>query len=542
MAHPWTGAAPLTARSWPAWPAWLATVPVLLALGLGFEGWRLLQMLVLAGTAWVFLLWPARSRHLRAWQAGVVALLALAFMLDAGARLYLRHSYEASPSSAMVMAAVANTDWQESMEYLRMQGPRLGLPLGALAVAMGWLLLCLRAWWRAGPAPRPRPRAARLLAGLLLASLAIALLSKPWRNLHPLLFWPGWLQSVADLRQQWGRMDAARQALHERAAQQGPQATAASPETLVLVLSESINRQHLSIYGYPRPTSPRLAAKKSGEAARLQVFDHAWSVDASTLPALRNFFHFGDPEGRQQHLLALAAAAGYQTWWISNQDDVAIEHEHARLAQQVRMLGRQPGRGSRSLDHHSLPVLEQALASPAARKLIVVHLIGAHPDYRLRHVAGQARFQGVRDEVYQGLKAQGRSKWVRERRNDYDSALHYHDAVVAETLALTRRLGGRAVWMYLSDHGQDVGTSGNRAGHSVNTAEGYRIPLLMWGQHLAQLPDEVSARPVRSDWLGHSVMSLLGLAWPGQAPQRDVLDPRYRWQAPAVPPAVHFES
>ena len=39
----------------------------------------------------------------------------------------------------------------------------------------------------------------------------------------------------------------------------------------------------------------------------------------------------------------------------------------------------------------------------------------------------------------------------------------------------------------------------------------------------------------RADWLGYSLGSLLGLAWPGYDAQRDALSPDYRWQAPPHP-------
>lgn len=517
-------------------PVGMVMFPVVMALGLGFEGWRLAQMGVLALSAWVWLLWPARHRWVRLLQAGMAGLFGLAFLLDAGVRLYLRHSYDASPASAMVMAAVANTHWHEGAEYLQMQGPRLLLAVSGLGGGLACLLAGLWFWWRLEPAAAGRP--SRVWALGVLLCLVLPLASKQWRQLHPLVFWTHWSQSVTGLHQQWSELGASRQALMQRAQEQAPRADAASPQTVVLVLSESINRKHLSIYGYLRPTSPQLALKKNLEADRLRVFEHAWSVDASTVPALRNFFYFGDAQGRRQHLLSLAAAAGYQTWWISNQDDVAIEQEHARLAGQVHLLNKQPGRGSRSLDQHSLPVLEQALRGAAPRKLIVLHLIGAHPDYRLRYGQDAGRFKGVQDEIYQELKAQGRSKWVRELRNDYDSALHYHDAVVTDTLALTRKLGGRAAWMFFSDHGQDVGSSGNRAGHSSQSVEGYRIPLLIWGQGVQALPQQVDTRQVRSDWLAHSMMNLLDIDWPGHRPDRDVLDPAYRWVAPALPASV----
>ena len=35
------------------------------------------------------------------------------------------------------------------------------------------------------------------------------------------------------------------------------------PATLVLIIGESTNRQHMSLYGYPRPTTPRLDAMRT---------------------------------------------------------------------------------------------------------------------------------------------------------------------------------------------------------------------------------------------------------------------------------------
>jgi heptose-I-phosphate ethanolaminephosphotransferase len=520
-------------------PAWLSTLPVAAALVFGFEGWRLLQMLLLAACAWLWLLRPSRHGGLRAMQALLTGLTATSFVLDAQIRRFLHHTYDASPSSAMVMTALANTQTSEVWEFLQMHGPRSLSTALVLGISLAWLVICLRAWWQQPVASAAHAPWQGLVLGLVLSALVLALVGPHWRGLHPLNFWSHWAGAVSALRTQWGQLDHSRRQLTEQAQRLSPVASPSSPDTLVLVISESINRQHLGIYGYPRQTSPKLNQKLAADPERLKMFSHAWSVDASTVPALQNFFYFGQQEGQKQHLLALAAAAGYQTWWISNQDDVAIEQEHARLAHHAHMINHRPGRGSHSLDHTSLPVLEQALRSAAPRKLIVLHLIGAHPDYKRRHVPGVAAFSGVKDGVYEGLKAQGRPSWVRQLRNDYDSALAYHDTVVAQTLALTRQLGGpAAAWVYFSDHGQDVGTSGNRAGHSMHTAEGYRIPLLMWGHGLQGLPPDYVQRPVRADWLAHSVVNLLDITWAQHAPDKDVLDASYRWRPPSTPVAM----
>ena len=130
------------------------------------------------------------------------------------------------------------------------------------------------------------------------------------------------------------------------------------------------------------------------------------------------------------HAIALARAAGYKVWWMSNHDDLAIEQEHARLADVVDMVNRTPGRAGASLDGELLDCLQEALDDPAERKLIVLHLMGAHPHYRLRFPRGENPFDDNADAVDAQLAGQGRPAWVRRFRHEYDAALLYHDFVV----------------------------------------------------------------------------------------------------------------
>ena len=78
--------------------------------------------------------------------------------------------------------------------------------------------------------------------------------------------------------------------------------------------------------------------------------------------------------------------------------------------------------------------------------------------------------------------------------------------------------------------------------HSAATADGYRVPLLVWGAGIANLPPATFSQPVRTDWLGHSVMHLLGIDWLGHLPEKNVLDTRYRWRAPPLPMVADFAS
>jgi heptose-I-phosphate ethanolaminephosphotransferase len=523
-------------------PLALASLLAILALFavLGHEDRRVAQTLVLAAPMLAWLAWPVRHAGLARLRAVAAWLWIMAFVLDGSVRAYLLSAYQAAPESSFVLGAIANTGVREGSEYLVTQWRPLTLwtLLSVSAAVLVWRLIA-----QARPAPQARP-SRWIMAGLALVVVigAVGHASKPWRRLHPVAFWPDWGRSVAALRDNWAdeqheRDEALRRALLDR-----PTVAWAGRSTVVMVISDSINRDNLSLYGYRRPTTPRLAALKEMEGERMLVLRNAWSADASTLPALRNMMGFGAP-GRPdaRHLLALARAAGYKTFWMSNHDDVAVDQQHARLADVVDLVNRTPGRSSASLDGELLDCLQEAMHDPAGRKFIVVHLQGAHPHYGLRFPAGFAPFDAAADAVEADLVRSGRSLWLRRFRQQYDAALLYHDFVVAEMLHTTRaegRADDRRAFVYLSDHGQEVGHESDRAGHSPGTAAGYRIPAIVWRSEPFADATLISARPFRADWVAWTMADLLGLDWAARQPGANVLDPAYAWQPPVLPIAV----
>jgi heptose-I-phosphate ethanolaminephosphotransferase len=526
-----------------ATPLLLPIFALTMAVLAGHDGTRFWQVQVLVLPVWFWLWWPCAARGRRLAQAAICLAAGLGFVIDGAVRGFLMAAYDALPNSSMVLSAVANTTGGESLEFVSMYWRDL-LAWAGFALVCGALLAWgLYRWWRSPPTV-PEPRGWTIvIAALMLALMIGAFVSKPWRRHHPLLFWPQWAQDVGELRRQWASLGRQRNELLAGAAALAPRLSKDGPDTLVLVISESMNRSNLSSYGYQRATSPALSDRQRLLGEQLQVFRHAWSVNASTVPALRNLFYFGSPEARSRvHLLALARAAGYRTFWISNHNDLAIEQEHARLADQVHLLNNIPGRGSRALDGQVLPATRAALADPAPRKLIVVHMLGLHPHYRMRHPDGMAPYAHALDKVDARLRSEGRPAWLRELRNDYDSAVRYHDSTVAATLDLSRQAPGKQAWVFLSDHGQEVGHTTDRAGHSATTPDGYRIPLMLWSSYASPAPGQALRTPVRGDWFGYSLARLLGIEWRGARPAQDVLDGRYRWQAPSLPLKIDFKS
>lgn len=495
-------------------------------------------MLVLFLPAVVCFAWPLRSPATQRIRAPLVWLGAMLFIADGAVRGFLQDAYGAAPDSSLVLSSVANSNVRESAEYLHTNWRAMTL----------WLVACpaaaVVAWRLAGHTAKLQAREPRkvLMLALVLCLLlaAIGHASKPWRRLHPLIFWPEWVVSLDALRISLADQDKRRDAAFERARALGPVVDRKGPSTVVLVLTDSVNRDNMSLYGYARTTTPRLAAQAQQLGSQMLTLRNAWSVNASTLPSLQGIFGFGTPgQPDSQHLLALARAAGYKVWWMSNHDDMAIEQQHARMADVVEFENRTPGRSSASLDGELLDCLREALEDPTARKLIVVHLLGAHPHYRLRFPSGENPFNDHPDKVDQQLAEQGRASWVRRFRQEYDAALLYHDSVVSEMLRLTTSTGRAQdyrAWVYLSDHGQEVGHVRDQAGHSPMSESGYRIPALIWSNDPTRLAAaNLALRPFRADWAGWTLSNLLNLRWNDHKPTQDVLDEHYEWKAPQLP-------
>lgn len=511
---------------------------------LGHDGRRVAQLLVLMLPVLIWLAWPMRSSAwLKARRCLSLAWVML-FALDGTMRAYLMELYQSSPEGAMVIGAMANTNWRESSEYLSMHWRSVVL------ICCGLSLLTLLVWHLTGRTVPPALRKDRRLAVLSLIVALVCVLaysSKPWRRLHPAVFWTQWIHSAQKLKASLSDQHKERARLLDLAIQAKPLLANAEPSTVVLVLSESINRDNLSLYGYGRQTTPQLQEHQRISGAQMTVLRNAWSVDASTLPAVRNLFGFGTPGSTESHhLVALARASGYKVWWISNHDDVGIEQQHARLADIVQIVNRTPGRSSVSLDGEMVDELKTALDTPSERKFIVVHMLGAHPHYSLRYPKGQNPFDDEADAIDVSLKNKGTSLWVRRQRQEYDAALLYHDYVVAETLRLAQSAAlvkGKVSWMYLSDHGQEVGHVRNHAGHSKSTEAGYRIPAIIWrAPSYPNFPEDVAERPFRSDWAAWTIADLLDIRWSSQSLERNVLSKTYQWEEPRLPMSVNSFS
>jgi len=258
------------------------------------------------------------------------------------------------------------------------------------------------------------------------------------------------------------------------------------PRTLVLVIGESTTSRRMSLYGYPRKTTPHLDALK--EQGQLIVFNDVIASRPYTIGMLQQALSFADQEKPDRYLtepnlINLMKQAGYKTFWITNH--ITISHSatlmtaFAQQADEVRYLNNQRVHNSSTqYDQVVFEPFSEVLRNSAPKKFIVIHLLGAHTKYFARYPAEYKKFTD-REDVPKAL-----SNSQVELYNGYDNAVLYNDFVVSSLIDIFLKSESAGFLIYFSDHGEEVFRTPpyQTLGRDENapTIDMYAIPFILW--------------------------------------------------------------
>ena len=96
---------------------------------------------------------------------------------------------------------------------------------------------------------------------------------------------------------------------------------------VVFILGESTTRDRMHLYGYPLENTPNL--DELNEKGELAVFRDTISPEAATVAVLRKLLTFADMDSSKpwyayNNMIDTMKAAGYRTYWLSNQESSGI--------------------------------------------------------------------------------------------------------------------------------------------------------------------------------------------------------------------------
>ncbi|WP_312406942.1 phosphoethanolamine transferase CptA [Pseudomonas rhodesiae] len=388
-------------------------------------------------------------------------------------------------------------------------------------------------WTRVRPVYLPRGQALLAATAILVAIVGYPLVKQIARSetladgidrfetrIEPAVPW----QMIVAYRRYTEQLDNMQGMLHS-ASQIPPltnlkDAAAGQPSTLVLVIGESTNRQRMSLYGYPRATTPELDKLRD----QLAVFDNVITPRPYTIEALQQVLTFADEENPDLYLktpsiVSMMKQAGYKTYWITNQQTMTKRNTmlttFSEQADEQVYLNNNRNQNARQYDGDVLAPFSKALADPAERKFIVVHLLGTHMSYQYRYPPSFDKFTD-REGVPASISDDQLPTY-----NSYDNAVLYNDFVVSSLIKDYAKTDPNGFLLYLSDHGEDVFDS---AGHSTlgrnegkPTAPMYTIPFMAYASpkwresHSWNFAGDLQ-RPYSSSQLIHTWADLAGLS------------------------------
>lgn len=246
-------------------------------------------------------------------------------------------------------------------------------------------------------------------------------------------------------------------------------------EIYILLIGESVRRDHLGIYGYPYDTTPNLEKEKNN----ILLFKQAYSPAPVTILSVPislsniNLTELYDKKHYADNIISLANHAGFKTYWLSNQGKgnpkTSVISVIANMAQHKKwneFIG---------YDEELLPFLDNALNDNSSnKKLIVLHTYGSHEP-------ACNRFPSTYLKTFS----------QQEDDNCYDSSIAYTDKLISQIIEKIQ--DKPASILYFSDHAlQRLDKNREvRYHHGVNSPrqEAYNIPLFIWYSASATRPN-----------------------------------------------------
>lgn len=260
------------------------------------------------------------------------------------------------------------------------------------------------------------------------------------------------------------------------------------PETYVLVIGETGRRDRMGIHGYERDTNPRL--KQRSGVIPLDDMITSWTLTTHSVPAMLSPVSAIEKPRTAKAALSLVSifrAAGYKTYWISNQPTIgAAESTITRFSSEAHERyfpnpSTNAGFGNGTLDDALLPYLENVLDKRDERRLIVIHLLGSHDSYQRRHPESYERFRPSLRDADSANPDHHDVRLKTEINNSYDNSVLYTDYVLDEMIQRLSTRNGVTALIYAADHGETLFDGRcTESGHGGSSHEQYPIAAFAW--------------------------------------------------------------
>jgi len=268
---------------------------------------------------------------------------------------------------------------------------------------------------------------------------------------------------------------------------------------IIFIQGESVNKHHLSQYGYNRKTMPFLDSIEPTQFEAISPANQTrFSIPIILTPAsvenFKTFYH-------SKSIVGLLSECGYSTYWISNQGktgeyattgtSIASEADYTYFLNDLDYT-------TAGLDGNILKQLDKIDTKGNVKQAIFIHLLGSHVSYGDRYPKESALLETTDEDSEENLIAQ------------YDNSIYYTDKIISE---IYKRVNNdNALYIYLSDHGEIISEMGH--GFSPSFKEEYEIPLFIWSkkqEKITEIYKEAKGKTINVESIFHILKFLSGI-------------------------------
>lgn len=331
---------------------------------------------------------------------------------------------------------------------------------------------------------------------------------------------------------------------------------------IVLIIGESYNKHHSSLYGYQLPTAPlQQKRKEQGELFLFTDVVTPWNITSNVFLSILSLGEEGCEHNITDQPLfpILFRRAGYSVSFFSNQyvlrgfnKGATNQAGHFILADTHFSDSLFTYRNQRA-SKYDLGLVKQVEdyhnnQNDASRSLDIIHLIGQHFDYSMRYPHSHATFT---TKDYKERKLDDNAK---EIVMYYDNATRYNDTVLDSLITLYEQK--EAVIIFVSDHGEEVYDDLPIHGRlfqeptSTQLRNEFEVPMWIWcSQRYRTLHPNIveriraaAQRPFMTDGLPQILLNLAGISCCWSNEERNLISPKYQVKPRIVCGSVDYDK
>lgn len=288
-----------------------------------------------------------------------------------------------------------------------------------------------------------------------------------------------------------GRLHSTIQGLAKSVGKASVDSCSHTSPNIVLIIGESFNRHHSSLYGYNHPTTPyQVERERKGELIKFGDVISSWNVTCESFENMLSTWSEGDKGEWYQYPLfpEIFRKAGYRVEFISNQFVQNPKSSFSDFKEDIFINNETISKANFDVRNNALYKYDESLIDEYKKmrkgkyNLTIFHFINMHADFSQRFPA-RFRLFGADDYGYRkDLSADDRQILA-----DYDNAVRYNDYVTDRILRLFDNT--ETVVVFLSDHGERVFDNSTEWGRNLtwnknDIIQQFRIPMWIWCSRL----------------------------------------------------------